>query len=312
MLLRSKKMPNDPTDLFGFKKTLKAASRQNRGMRFLAVYIGLAVFVAILGVISLAPQLGNRLGTLSVKKQSQQSEAATTTNNTINRTGDLTRLEGLQIAVSTNFPSYYIYEKIVLKATNQTNSNITLPNSAPWTVEKWDGTRWTPIFKPVILQVITTLNIGQTKEWIWNQKTNQGQNAGAGKYRINFPYAGTPYIKEFDITSKIGSEGFFTFSIVSQTLRVYMTNPQSVRDAIDNYYKLNKQNIPGGLLVDNRPRKSPYDPQWSWHMKPDSIKMAEAAMEACDGLPSFVENNLDYWTTLGTYCPWSAQIKSLK
>lgn len=64
------------TDLFGLKRTLKKASNQNRGMRFLAVYIGLAIMISFLAVASLAPQLGEKLGTLSVKKQSQESRAA--------------------------------------------------------------------------------------------------------------------------------------------------------------------------------------------------------------------------------------------
>ncbi|MBI4038010.1 hypothetical protein HY382_03125 [Candidatus Curtissbacteria bacterium] len=68
-------MPQDQTDLFGLKKTFKAASNQHRGMRFLAVYLGLAFLVGFLGLVSLAPQVGEKLGTLSVKKQTQESQA---------------------------------------------------------------------------------------------------------------------------------------------------------------------------------------------------------------------------------------------
>jgi len=45
--------------------------------RFIAVYLGAGVIIAFLFLASLAPQIGEKLGTLSVKKQTQKSEAAT-------------------------------------------------------------------------------------------------------------------------------------------------------------------------------------------------------------------------------------------
>ena len=48
---------------------------------------------------------------------------------------------------------------------------------------------------------------------------------------------------------------------------------------------------------------------WSWHLVPEETGFAEAAIELCDGRPSFVEDDLDYWLgTVRTYCPWSARI----
>lgn len=73
-------MPQDQTNLFGLKKTFRAASRQHRGMRFLAVYLGMAILVGFLALVSLAPQVSEKLGTLSVKKQLQESQAATNIN----------------------------------------------------------------------------------------------------------------------------------------------------------------------------------------------------------------------------------------
>jgi len=41
--------------------------------------------------------------------------------------------------------------------------------------------------------------------------------------------------------------------------------------------------------------------------------MAEVSIELCDGTPSFVEENLDYWLdTVHTYCPWSSKVVSIK
>lgn len=37
--------------------------------------------------------------------------------------------------------------------------------------------------------------------------------------------------------------------------------------------------------------------------------MVEAAIEVCDGTPSFVEDEVDYFVdTVGRYCPWSARL----
>ena len=41
--------------------------------------------------------------------------------------------------------------------------------------------------------------------------------------------------------------------------------------------------------------------------------MAEITMELCDGLPSHVEEDIDYWVdTVGRFCPWSAKIVKIE
>ncbi len=49
---------------------------------------------------------------------------------------------------------------------------------------------------------------------------------------------------------------------------------------------------------------------WSWHLDPLSIVLGNSFIEVCDGMPSWVENNLAQW--LGkTYCPWSSRVVSV-
>jgi hypothetical protein len=49
---------------------------------------------------------------------------------------------------------------------------------------------------------------------------------------------------------------------------------------------------------------------WSWHFKPDDWDLAEISMELCDGLPSDVEKDIDYWIdTVGRFCPWASYVK---
>jgi len=49
---------------------------------------------------------------------------------------------------------------------------------------------------------------------------------------------------------------------------------------------------------------------WSWHFKPDDWDLAEISVEVCDGLPSDVEKDIDYWVdTVKRFCPWDSFVK---
>jgi hypothetical protein len=41
------------------------------------------------------------------------------------------------------------------------------------------------------------------------------------------------------------------------------------------------------------------------------VRMAEAAIEVCDGIPSYVETHLDEFLDVG-YCPWSARVVAIR
>lgn len=48
---------------------------------------------------------------------------------------------------------------------------------------------------------------------------------------------------------------------------------------------------------------------WGWHMVPASVHTADIAIELCDGRPSLVEDDLDYWLqTVKQFCPWGAKV----
>ncbi len=48
---------------------------------------------------------------------------------------------------------------------------------------------------------------------------------------------------------------------------------------------------------------------WSWHLEPGSITVPDVTIELCDGLPSYVEDNLAEWLVqVGNYCPWGARV----
>ena len=46
---------------------------------------------------------------------------------------------------------------------------------------------------------------------------------------------------------------------------------------------------------------------WSWHFS--DAALVETAIELCDGRPSMVEANQDYWlNTVKRFCPWPSYV----
>ena len=61
-----------------------------------------------------------------------------------------------------------------------------------------------------------------------------------------------------------------------------------------------KRLIPTGEVA---PGDGGFNAGWGWHLKPETVRFAEVAMEVCDGKPSDVGN-----ITSRRYCPWTARI----
>lgn len=52
-----------------------------------------------------------------------------------------------------------------------------------------------------------------------------------------------------------------------------------------------------------------YNDPWSWHMVPATVEAVDMSIEVCDGRPSMVEDDLDYWlNTVERFCPWGAKV----
>lgn len=46
---------------------------------------------------------------------------------------------------------------------------------------------------------------------------------------------------------------------------------------------------------------------WSWHFA--DLALVDAAIELCDGRPSMVQADLDYWlNTVKSFCPWDSYV----
>ncbi len=101
-----------------------------------------------------------------------------------------------------------------------------------------------------------------------------------------------------------------TFDVVGETYKIFITNEDTIEDIFAVQRGESQATIPNGKVIGESVF---YNKPWSWHIDPSDIHMAEATIEVCSGLPSFVEADLDYWVnTLGHFCPWSAVILEIE
>src|SRR3989344_4792051 len=68
--------PDNNLDPFGLRRAAEAARRGPTHNKFLFMFIGAGIVMSFLVLASLAPQIGERLGNLSVQKSAQESHAA--------------------------------------------------------------------------------------------------------------------------------------------------------------------------------------------------------------------------------------------
>ena len=97
-----------------------------------------------------------------------------------------------------------------------------------------------------------------------------------------------------------------TFDVQGEEYSIFITNEDTIDDVFALEAGTSNAAIPSGKLL--RGQVS-YNKPWSWHIDSEDIVMAEITIELCSGLPSHVEENLDYWVdTVGRFCPWSAEL----
>jgi len=101
-----------------------------------------------------------------------------------------------------------------------------------------------------------------------------------------------------------------TFDVVGERYSIFITNKDTVEQVFTVQRGESKATIPSGRLIKGSVF---YNEPWSWHIDSEDIHMAEFTIELCDGTPSQVEANLDYWVqTVQRFCPWSARIVKIE
>jgi len=101
-----------------------------------------------------------------------------------------------------------------------------------------------------------------------------------------------------------------TFDVEGEEYKIFVKNEETITNMLALEKSESQAKIPSGKLIGE---PVSYNTPWSWHIDPYDIHMAEFTIEACSGLPSHVENGLDYWVnTLGRFCPWSAVLVEIQ
>ena len=89
-----------------------------------------------------------------------------------------------------------------------------------------------------------------------------------------------------------------------ETYRLRITDEAMIAEA-ERLIATGERRIPNGRL---RSGNGGFNQPWSWHVDPATVEFADATIEVCDGCASVVENDLDTWLNVGSFCPWSAVV----
>lgn len=97
----------------------------------------------------------------------------------------------------------------------------------------------------------------------------------------------------------------FVIEVAGERFRLRTSNPATA-SALDARRWSGTVGVVAGRIVRG---DGGFNTPWSWHLDPLSIEVPNASIELCDGRPSMVQSDLDYWVdTVHTFCPWSARV----
>ena len=93
----------------------------------------------------------------------------------------------------------------------------------------------------------------------------------------------------------------FVVDVAGEQFVVRTSDAETIQLAEDRLQGRN-QRFPLGTL---RPGNGGFNAPWTWHLDPATVRFVEAAIEICDGRPSYVEA---HQSDFPTYCPWGARV----
>jgi hypothetical protein len=93
-----------------------------------------------------------------------------------------------------------------------------------------------------------------------------------------------------------------TWRVHDETFRTYLNvlaEVALVRDAI-------RAGTAAGIPIGRIYRGTRENRSHAWHLR--NVRLADVTIELCDGRPSDLDADLDYWVgTVKRYCPWGAE-----
>jgi len=113
-------------------------------------------------------------------------------------------------------------------------------------------------------------------------------------------------------TNSLTGGALATFEVEGERFRAWTTNPQTIQDLHELQQGTSIANIPNGRIL-RGPGRADHNAPYHWHLDPQDLTMAEAAIEHCDALPSYLEENVEEFVErVGRYCPWAAELVELR
>lgn len=97
----------------------------------------------------------------------------------------------------------------------------------------------------------------------------------------------------------------YRVQVIDETFVVRATTQEAI-DGLDARLASGEEGVIIGELAAG---DGGFNDPWSWHLETGTVGTPDVATEVCDGRPSMVEEDLDYWlNTVERYCPWSAVV----
>lgn len=117
---------------------------------------------------------------------------------------------------------------------------------------------------------------------------------------------------ERDGRTKLRGGALATFDVVGERFRAWIRSPAAIWTLHRLRAGRSRANIPAGRVL-RGPGAAGHNAPFSWHLDPEDTTMAEAAIEVCDAVPSYVERHRDEFVeVVGGFCPWGARLVELR
>ncbi len=101
-----------------------------------------------------------------------------------------------------------------------------------------------------------------------------------------------------------------TFDVTGEQYSIFMTSKETIKEVYALQEGKSRATIPNGKLIKG---SVPYNKPWNWHIDPQNVVMTQLSIELYNGLPSNIEQDLDYWVYwIQRYAPRSAKIIEVK